>query len=133
MVSSPFPQHVKEFTYLNNEDHMLLSTPSIVTIFHSPSFLPSCSNILTAFLLLLAGIIVSSAIFALEILYTSQRPPNPAPPQITYDKIEFFSSHQPFKQDNGLLFMKTGGKRSEPLRWSSMEPLKIRASNRKRL
>lgn len=91
------------------------------------------SNILTAFMLLLAGIIVSSAIFALEILYTSQRPPTLAPPQITYDKIEFFSSHQPLKQDNGMQFMKTGGKGSEPLRWSSMEPWKMRASNRRRL
>ncbi|KAG0717913.1 Glutamate receptor ionotropic, kainate 4 [Chionoecetes opilio] len=52
------------------------------------------SNILTAFLLLLAGMVVSSVIFALELLYTSHRAP-PIPSQTIYDRVELLVPRQP--------------------------------------
>lgn len=99
---------------------------SVMTVAFLISHLPS-SNILTAFLLLMAGMVMSSVIFALELLSTSNRPP-PIPPEITYDRVEFMVPRRPIKQvamDNRVFIVRAHERSRKPWTMSVSDKRKL--------
>ena len=93
--------------------------------FHSK--FSSCSNILTAFLLLLAGIVVSWIIFALEVLYTSHKAHLIAS-QVTYDRVEFMIPRKPTKDkamDDRMLFVRTHERSRKPWKMAVSDKRKL--------
>ncbi|MPC80207.1 hypothetical protein E2C01_074779 [Portunus trituberculatus] len=67
--------------------------------------------------------VTSCVIFALELLYTSQRTDH-IPPQVMHDNVEFMIPSRPMKEmamDNRIFFVRTQGKNRKPWRMTGSE------------